>query len=163
MTVLGINPNVGAVRKRGSLTDVVTLIDYPFFYDPTIKNVEKTGYASREIIGNRLPSKLWIGNGSGEVELEVFLLDVSTMQTQLDNFRSLCLPQADIGAPHPVYVNVGSMFVGRWFVLCSLEDLVTGLTYDSNMTPYEARLKFKLEEIPVNKAYVGTGARNAPN
>lgn len=161
MTIIGTNSNVTAVRSRGSLTDVVTLVDYPFYYDPTIKNVEKTGYASRDIIGNRLPSKLWIGQGSGDVDLEAFLLDMSTMQTQLDNFRNLCIPQDDIGAPHPVYVNVGGMFVGRWFVLCALENVVTGLTYDNNMIPYEARLKFKLEEMPVNPNYVGTGARNA--
>jgi hypothetical protein len=158
MAVVGANPNLNT-RKRGSLTDVITLKSYSFYYEPSVRDTEQTGYASRAIIGNRLPSKLWVGKGESVVGLEVFLLDQSTMQTQLDNFRNLVQPQTDIGAPHPVYLNIGGMFSGRWFVLEEFINDPVNFKWDDTMTPYECRIKLKFCEIPVNKNYVGTGER----
>jgi phage protein U len=147
-----------AERKRGSLIDVVTLTELPFWYEPKVRSRDKTGYANQFVIGNRLASKQWIGQGENEIRLDIYLLDQETMLTQLDNFRNLMLPQDDIGAPHPVYIIVGGLYVGRWFVLEDMETDPEGFQYSDLMTPYEVQMRLKLCEIPVNQSFTGAGA-----
>jgi hypothetical protein len=144
-------------RKRGSLIDVVNLVEYPFWYEPNVRGREVTTYADQFILGNRLPSKQWLGKGGSEIRLDIFLLDQTTMLSQLEAFRSLLLPQDDIGAPHPVYIVVGGMYPGRWFVLEHMEVDPEGYQYGEDMTPYEVRMRLKLCEIPTNITYTGTG------
>ena len=147
-----VAPGQSAQMKRGSVTDIVTLTSYPFYYDPSVRSIDKTSYAARKVIGNRLENRLWIGDGSGDVYLDVYLLDNKTMQTQLANFRSLILPQIDTGAPHPVYINIGAMYVGRWFVMEEVEFTPISFSYNINTAPYEGRLILKLCEIPITTA-----------
>lgn len=136
-------------KRRGGLIDVVTLVEYPFYFDPTVKGSDKTTFSSQHVIGNRLASRLWVGEGTGDIDLDVFILDQTNMLAQLEAFRSLTLSQADTGTPHPVYVIVGGLYVGRQFVLCSLEHQVLTMQFDQTMVPYEIMMKLKLEEIPV--------------
>jgi hypothetical protein len=145
-------------RKRGSLTDSVNLLDYPFVYEPAIKDKEITTFGFREVLGNRLPNTLWVGQGSCSLDLEVFLLGVNSTLSRIQDFKSLLDSQDDIGAPHPLFVNIGSIYVGRLFVLTEVEAQYVGLSYDDSLTPFEVVLKLKLVEISKGPNFAGTGA-----
>ena len=146
--------------QRGSLTDAINLKDYPFFYEPKMRDCEKTGFAKREVFGNRLPSVLWIGQGGSDVTLDVYLLNSQsgpTVQDQIKAFKKLLETQDDIGAPHPLFINMGGMYVNRQYVLCQIDSEYLGFDLDASMAPYEAVVKMALCEIPKSGSYAGTG------
>jgi hypothetical protein len=150
------------VRKNGSLVDSITLEEFPFQYEPVVKDKETTGFAKQAILGHRLPRLLWVGNGSSQVSLDVFLLGgaiYNDVKHRVQLLKNLSKPQADIGAPHPVYINVGGIYTGRKFVLVDVQTAYTRFELGEGRAPDEATVKLVLEELPANKRYTGTGAR----
>lgn len=143
-------------RIRGSLTDVITLESFVFDYEPKVADKARTGYARQEVFGQRLANVFWIGQGASAVDLEIFLLGSVDTLSQIEAFKALLEPQDDIGAPHPLYINVGGMYVGKQYVLCDVEVRPTVFTYSNDMSPQEAFMSLKLEEIPIGN-YAGIG------
>jgi hypothetical protein len=236
-------------RKRGSLTDSVTLQELPFQYEPTVDIKNSTNYAEQKIMGRRLSNRQWVGSGKGDVSIDFTLVCVgytnlnpsnnevdatirkqrqevlkqekptiwkppvvgengkllergkyipnpnynpakiydetahalvdnpnyvnpvepaSTVASKLKStkekanlkildqiaaFQKFIEPQEDTGAPHPVIINMGKSYLGRLFLVESLD--VSGVvTNYGTLDPIEAHIKLKLIEIPVMKKVV---------
>lgn len=146
-------------RIRGSLTDVITLQEFDFQFEPRVREKNTTKFAKQNIIGQRLPSYSWVGGGESDVEVDIFLLgtaasiaaagssDLSALE-KLQNFKNFLLAQEDTAAPHPVYINVGSIFTGHVYVMVHCDVEYMTYAYTDDMDPNEIKAKLKFEEIP---------------
>lgn len=150
-----------AARIRGSVFDTITLEEFPFLLEPKLKEKSTTTFGKQHIIGHRLPDYNWVGNGESHVELDVYIIRSSGADTKdtILNLKSLTLSKDDLGAPHPVYLNVGEMFAGKKFVMVDFESEIVTFDYDDAMHPAEAKLKMKFEEIPLDGNFSGTGSQ----
>lgn len=144
-------------RKRGSIVDSVSLQEYPFMFEPKLRDRMATRFARQSVIGRRLPLTFWIGSGDSAIDLEVFLLGNPDTVNVVNGIKALAEPQDDTGAPHPLYVNVGNLYTGIAFVLFESETDFEVYEYTDDMTPREARMRLKLFQLAPNSKYTGAG------
>jgi len=108
-------------RKRGSIVDVVNLTKFEFDFEPVTKERQRTNFAKRDVIGRRLSNHLWVGCGDSELQLEIFLLGPDT-DSKVALLKSWLRAQSDTGAPHPFYINIGSQYVGKRYLLLEVDN-----------------------------------------
>lgn len=144
-------------RKRGSLVDTVSLQEYPFMFEPKLKDQMTTKFARQNVIGRRLPRTYWVGAGDSGIDLDVYLLGNPDTVTTVQGIKALADPQDDTGAPHPLYVNVGGLYTGLSFVLYATETDYVVFEWSDDMTPREAKMKLKLFQLAPNSQYSGAG------
>jgi len=144
-------------RKRGSIVDSISLQEYPFTYEPRLRDTCATKYARQAVIGNRLPRTFWVGAGEAGVDLEIFLLGNPDTVTITQGIKELCEPQDDTGAPHPLYINVGGLYTGLSFVLVTAETEYEVFEWTDDMTPREARMRVRFYQLAPNSNYTGAG------
>jgi len=77
---------------------------------------------------------------------------------QIAAFKGLIRPQDDIGAPHPLFINIGGLYTGIQFLLEDLEVTYISRNLDS-LVPYEASIKLKLAALGDATKYSGSGAK----
>lgn len=141
-----------AQRNRGSIVDTITLAEVMFQYEPKMKVKDTTKYAEQHVIGRRLPNRTWVGGGNTAVELDITLSDGGNVSsdTLIAQIRAFTVPQTDINAPHPVYINIGETYVGRQFILIEAETVFSTLAYADTMDTRDAKMKLKFEEVDPN-------------
>lgn len=137
-------------RKRGSLVDAITLTEFLFQFEPKVSEKNSTQYAKQFVIGKRLPQVSWIGGGEADVELDIFLLGTETALGKVQDFKNFLLAQTDSAAPHPVFINVGDMYVGHVFLMTHCEVDPVTYEYADSMRPNEVKLKMKFTEFDDN-------------
>jgi hypothetical protein len=144
-------------RTRGSIVDTVSLQEYPFMFEPKLRDSITTKFARQAIIGRRLPRTFWVGAGESGVSLDVYLLGNPDAQNTVQGIKALADPQDDIGAPHPVFVNVGGLYTGLSFVLVAAETDFVVFEWTDDMTPREAKMKLRFLQLAPSSTYSGAG------
>ncbi len=71
---------MATTRKRGSITDTITLDEVPFQYEPVTEFKQSTNYGSQKIIGRRLVNRVWVGTGAGDLTISFTLVGVAHTQ-----------------------------------------------------------------------------------
>lgn len=77
---------------------------------------------------------------------------------QIADIRSLLEPKDDIGAPHPVLINMGGLYTGKQFLLTEVDTTYLARNLET-MEPYEAQIKMKFHMLGENAKYSGSGAK----
>ena len=62
-------------RQHGSLVDVITLVSYPFQFEPDVQRDRCSVYfGEKPVVGQRLQGYHWVGGGKDDVELDIYLV-----------------------------------------------------------------------------------------
>lgn len=85
------------------------------------------------------------------------MLENKKVLLQVKAFKALMDPQEDIGAPHPLLINMGGLYTGIQFLLVDLKTTYISRNYKT-LEPYEVELKLKLHALGTNAKYSGSGA-----
>lgn len=77
---------------------------------------------------------------------------------QIADLKKFCDPQDDIGAPHPVLINLGGLYTGIQWLVSDVETTYLSRNLET-LEPYEAQIKLKLVRLAENAKYTGTGVK----
>lgn len=81
-----------------------------------------------------------------------------SVMRQLGDLKKLLDPKDDIGAPHPVLINMGGLYTGKQFLLVEVDASYISRNLETQ-EPYEAQVRLKLHQLGENAKYSGAGAR----